>query len=296
MQEARGELAECEREKERLEGELGVARDELKQELRLAIGVTGINNRKRDEPPATVRESWQSEGIPDSSDEIQTYRTELEAKADCIDCVDRKIVEEYSELKLTIRELETELKQREDLMSSKSDKLQQLKESWLESLSALVERINSNFSSYFSRLGFAGEVGLTAGHHENDFQNYGLAVRVKFRDSESLQELTAHRQSGGERSVATALYMLALQELTTVPFRCVDEINQGMDATNERRVFELLVETSCYRSSSQYFLLTPKLLPGLKYSPRMNVLIVYNGANMCDSQEWNLNMSNNRLC
>ena len=96
--------------------------------------------------------------------------------------------------------------------------------------------------------------------------------------------------------MATALYMLALQELTTVPFRCVDEINQGMDATNERRVFELLVETSCYRSSSQYFLLTPKLLPGLKYSPRMNVLIVYNGANMCDSQEWNLNMSNNRLC
>ena len=54
--------------------------------------------------------------------------------------------------------------------------------------------------------------------------------------------------------MATALYMLALQELTTVPFRCVDEINQGMDSTNERRVFELLVETSCYRSSSQYFL------------------------------------------
>ncbi len=36
------------------------------------------------------------------------------------------------------------------------------------------------------------------------------------RDHEPLQELTAHHQSGGERSVATALYMLALQELTTV--------------------------------------------------------------------------------
>ena len=46
--------------------------------------------------------------------------------------------------------------------------------------------------------------------------------------------------------MATALYMLALQELTTVPFRCVDEINQGMDATNERRVFQLLV---CFLSS-----------------------------------------------
>ena len=46
--------------------------------------------------------------------------------------------------------------------------------------------------------------------------------------------------------MATALYMLALQELTTVPFRCVDEINQGMDATNERRVFQLLVCTICF--------------------------------------------------
>ena len=45
--------------------------------------------------------------------------------------------------------------------------------------------------------------------------------------------------------MATALYMLALQQLTSVPFRCVDEINQGMDAANEKRVFELLVRTSC---------------------------------------------------
>ena len=290
LQEARSELNELEREKEKLEEEVRVARDELKQELRLAIGVTGMNNRKKDEPPASVRESWEAEGIPDNSDEIRTFKTELEAKADCIDSVDRKTVEEYTELKLTIRELEAELKQREDLMSSKSSKLQHLKESWLESLRSLVEKINANFSSYFSWLGFAGEVGLDTGLHENDFENYGVKVRVKFRDSEPLQDLTAHRQSGGERSVATALYMLALQELTTVPFRCVDEINQGMDATNERRVFELLVQTSCYRSSSQYFLLTPKLLSGLRYSPRMNVLIVYNGPNMCDSEQWNRNM------
>ena len=129
-------------------------------------------------------------GIPDSSDEILTYKTELEAKADCIESVDRKLVEEYSELKLTIRELEAELKQREDLINSKSNKLQQMKQSWFDSLSSLVERINANFSSHFSRLGFAGEVGLSAGQHENDFENYGLRLRVKFRDSEPLQELT----------------------------------------------------------------------------------------------------------
>ena len=102
--------------------------------------------------------------------------------------------------------------------------------------------------------------------------------------------------------MATALYMLALQQLTTVPFRCVDEINQGMDAANEKRVFELLVRTSCQvgsldnsagdvmiqETSAQYFLLTPKLLPGLEYSPMMNVLIVNNGNNMCHHSQWKM--------
>jgi hypothetical protein len=36
-------------------------------------------------------------------------------------------------------------------------------------------------------------------------------VKVKFREDEELQQLTAHRQSGGERSVSTILYLIALQ-------------------------------------------------------------------------------------
>ena len=36
-------------------------------------------------------------------------------------------------------------------------------------------------------------------------------IRVKFRDSEEMTLLTAQRQSGGERSVSTILYLIALQ-------------------------------------------------------------------------------------
>ena len=59
-------------------------------------------------------------------------------------------------------------------------------------------------------------------------------------------------------------------------------------ARNERRVFELLVRTSCRESSAQYFLLTPKLLPGLDYEERMNVLVVNNGPQMCHHSEWDM--------
>ena len=49
---------------------------------------------------------------------------------------------------------------------------------------------------------------------------------MKFRAEAKLTELKASYQSGGEKSVATVLYMMALQELAVCPFRCVDEINQ----------------------------------------------------------------------
>ena len=77
--------------------------------------------------------------------------------------------------------------------------------------------------------------------------------------------------------------------------RCVDEINQGMDARNERLVFNLLVRTSCHQTSSQYFLLTPKLLTGLDYSPRMNVLVVYNGKAMCSYRSCDMERFQNML-
>ncbi|KHN71125.1 Structural maintenance of chromosomes protein 5, partial [Toxocara canis] len=102
-----------------------------------------------------------------------------------------------------------------------------------------------------------------------DVEHYGVTILVKFREGESLRQLTHRTQSGGERSVATMLYVMALQELCRVPFRCVDEINQGMDPNNERLVFEILVsllsDTSCHLSTTQYFMLTPKLLQGLHY-------------------------------
>ena len=36
-----------------------------------------------------------------------------------------------------------------------------------------------------------------------------------------------------------------MQGVTACPFRVVDEINQGMDPVNERKVFLQLVEAAC---------------------------------------------------
>lgn len=152
-----------------------------------------------------------------------------------------------------------------------------IKQNWLPSVQNVLEIIDINYQAFMRKLSYDGQVRLDFKPDDpDDFAAYGISILVKYRDEEQLIPLTSARQSGGERSVATMIYMLALQTKTTVPFRCVDEINQGMDKDNERKVFELLVKTAD-TSSSQYFLVSPKLLPNLPYSAKMKIHVVFNG-------------------
>jgi chromosome segregation ATPase len=73
---------------------------------------------------------------------------------------------------------------------------------------------------------------------------------------------------------------MSLQSLARAPFRVVDEINQGMDKRNERMVHERMVQIACQEHTSQYFLITPKLLDGLRYDKRMRVLCITSGEYM----------------
>ena len=58
-------------------------------------------------------------------------------------------------------------------------------------------------------MGFAGEVVLHKGNSDLDLANYGLKILVKFREEEALQPLAGCTQSGGEKSVTTALYIMS---------------------------------------------------------------------------------------
>ena len=90
-----------------------------------------------------------------------------------------------------------------------------LQAEWLPELKKAVEEINKNFGHSFERIGCAGEVQLYEEEDPEtgllDFDKFAMHIKVRFRAEEELQLLTAHRQSGGERSVATILYLIAIQ-------------------------------------------------------------------------------------
>jgi hypothetical protein len=186
------------------------------------------------------------------------------------------------------------------MTGDKDHKLTQLKlkfESWKGSLQNIVNSVNSKFSVYMSEVGCAGEVRLYTGgkdisqedETEYNLKNWGIEILVKFREASALQVLSAQTHSGGERSVSTIMYLMGLQNLMKSPFRCVDEINQGLDERNERLVFKRIVANSTTPTESdapddhcgQYFLITPKLLPNLEgmENEDITVLFVFSGAN-----------------
>ncbi|XP_069619647.1 structural maintenance of chromosomes protein 5 [Ranitomeya imitator] len=227
------------------------------------------------------------QALPDTLEEIDAVLNEERSRASCFTSLSSSVVEEYSKLTKEIETITEELHRKKTELDSFRQNIVQVKEHWLIPLKQLVEKINKEFSSFFTSMQCVGEVDLHA-ENEEDYDKYGIRIRVKFRSSTQLHELTPHHQSGGERSVSTMLYLMALQELNRCPFRVVDEINQGMDPVNERRVFDMVVKTACKESTSQYFFITPKLLQNLTYADKMTILFVYNGPHMLEPTKWNL--------
>ncbi|KAJ8670552.1 hypothetical protein QAD02_001811 [Eretmocerus hayati] len=201
--------------------------------------------------------------------------------------VDR-ILERFNNAKRTMDQVKAHITEKEERLGKLNQTIEAIKDEWLPMLSSLVDKININFGNYFKKMKCAGEVSLITGDNPMDFEKYGIQIRVKFRNADDLQILNRNHQSGGERAVTTAVYMMSLQELSTVPFRCVDELNQGMDVSNERRIFELIVDITSRKNSPQYFLLTPKLLPNLTYTDAVTVLTVFNGKYMVPCSQFDM--------
>ncbi|KAK6090984.1 hypothetical protein P3W45_000229 [Vairimorpha bombi] len=133
--------------------------------------------------------------------------------------------------------------------------------------------INGEFLTLFSMLGCEGKIEF---EYENLLcKQWKMNILVKFRDIEKLEKLSSFRQSGGEKSVSTILFLLALQKIDSAPFRLVDEINQGMDKYNEKLILDMLFDICQKDKNTQFFIISPKLVEGLSYNKTMNIIVLF---------------------
>ncbi|XBW35015.1 hypothetical protein QEN19_000580 [Hanseniaspora menglaensis] len=144
-----------------------------------------------------------------------------------------------------------------------------------------IHGISEKFESLFGNVGNQGKVTLS--DLNQPYKQWEIEIQVSFRSNTNMQKLSGKTHSGGEQSVSTMLYLISLQRYTKAPFTVIDEINQGMDANNERKIHEILVKETCSshdHEGSQYILITPKLLTNLYYDYGMQCNIIFAGLEM----------------
>ena len=285
-------------------------------EVVMKVSAEGRENAKLGEILANITADTTSEQL---EAEIESAQAQL----DLTHGADAGIVKEFEDREKRINQTRSRLNETHDKLEDHKVAIDEIRGLWEPKLDALVGKISEAFADSFARIGCAGQVSVYKASSNDDLDENGQPVNelgegeegnglefgywaihiyVKFRETEPLTLLDSHRQSGGERAVSTIFYLMALQSLSRAPFRVVDEINQGMDPRNERMVHGRMVDIACgnpgtrinkggddadeeVTRGSQYFLITPKLLSGLKYKRGMKVLCIVSGEQMPGPQE-----------
>lgn len=195
--------------------------------------------------------------------------------------IDSKAVGVFEVREKDLKELNEDISKYSKVLESVKKKSLRIRDILVDKIGRMASRIDDRFRNLFKKVGGDGRVMFI--YDELDACKWKFNIMVKFHDDDSLEVLNSHRQSGGERSVAIILFLLAIQHYKPSPFRLVDEINQGMDGHNEKLVHDILVALS-KEGNEQFFMITPKIAPNLNYSQTMKVIVLYSSQG-CGVQE-----------
>ncbi|CRG96286.1 conserved Plasmodium protein, unknown function [Plasmodium gallinaceum] len=205
--------------------------------------------------------------------------------------------------KETIENKKKEINDFKKLLEGCDKQIQFILPTWSNNINEYIIFLNYNFQKFMSFINpeYSGKIDLIK--KNDNYEKCQLFIKVKFKKNSPFLLLSISHQSGGERSLTTMLYILSIQKLTKNGFYVLDELNQGLDHFNEKRIFELL---SClsnpvlykkyflhdydykyiqidYYSKPQYFILTPQIIKNI-YFKDITVHYLFNGFGILDNQ------------
>lgn len=276
----RAEGIELRREVSEIEDQVVVSRNEYDAKK---VETRAQKARAETECPLDVVVREKFELLPDSEELVQSQIDDKEGRISMI-VLSTSVMREYTEREAQLGTLRPQLASADSTHAKEVQQLESLHGKWLPLMQEITAKLNNSFATFMRELGCAGEVALQ--EDKDDYEKWQLQIRVTFRENDALQVLSPNVHSGGERSMSTMLFLIAMQDLSDCPFRLVDEINQGMDPRNERAVFSLVVRAATRPNTPQYFLITPKLLLDLEYSEAATVLAVFNGPQMIRQEDF----------
>ncbi|MGQ9542999.1 MAG: chromosome segregation protein SMC [Candidatus Bathyarchaeia archaeon] len=236
-------IQKVEREMEAANSDLTTLRLELnRKELEQQYLIGELGRLGFDRPTITTLTDFKT-----LEENLSTLRQELQE----IGAVNELAILHYEEQKNNYKQLSVRINQLEQEKASILRFMDELEQKKRETFIEVFERLNRNFNIFFSKITDGGKGKLVLENPEDIFSG-GVDINLAFPGK---AEMSVGSASGGEKSVATVCFLLALQAIHPMPFYVFDEIDAHLDMVNSQRLADLLKERS---SNSQFIVISLK--------------------------------------
>ncbi len=185
--------------------------------------------------------------LPTLEESLSPLRRELER----IGAVNALAVSQYEDQKNNYKQLATRIYEIEKERHAIIEFMNELDQKKHDMFMRAFNQISNEFQEIFSKITGSGRGRMVLELPEEPFKG-GVDVLLEFPGK---SEMPINSASGGEKSVATVCFLLALQAIHPMPFYVFDEIDAHLDVLNSQRLAELLRERS---KGSQFIVISLK--------------------------------------
>jgi chromosome segregation protein len=200
-----------------------------------------------------LKELGYADAVQVDDDEIQKVESTLpllKKELAGIGGVNELAASQYEEVKENYKHLATRIYELEKEKLSIVQFMNELDQKKLEAFMKAFNQVSQSFDQIFSTV-TSGAGRLFLENPENPFEE-GADIRLQFPGK---TEMTIGSASGGEKSVGTVCFILALQAIHPMPFYMMDEMDAHLDVVNSQRLAELLKSKS---KGSQFIIISLK--------------------------------------
>jgi chromosome segregation protein len=200
-----------------------------------------------------LKELGYADIIEVTDDEIQSVERTLpvlKKELTSIGAVNELASAQYEEVKENYKHLATRIYDLEKEKLSIIQFMNELDRQKLDAFMKAFNQVSQSFNEIFSTV-TSGVGRLFLERPESPFEG-GADIRLQFPGK---TEMTIAAASGGEKSVGTVCFILALQAIHPMPFYMMDEIDAHLDVVNSQRLAELLKAKS---KGSQFIIVSLK--------------------------------------
>ena len=185
--------------------------------------------------------------LPSIEESLSALKRELER----IGAVNELAVSQYEDQKTNYKQLATRIYEIEKERHAIIEFMNELDKKKFDMFMRAYSQVDTTFQEIFAKITGTGTGRMVLEYPEDPFKG-GVDVLLAFPGK---SEMTISSASGGEKSVSTVCFLLALQAIHPMPFYMFDEIDAHLDVVNSQRLAELLRDRS---KGSQFLVVSLK--------------------------------------